>query len=311
MEKLEYIVHQLRAIIDQAWTKNAKKSKISKHSKQWWIEECSQSLNNYRMTRSLNNWKSFKKVVKNVKSSFFDTKIQEVANKSHGPWELMNWISRCKLPAIKAIKHNNHLCLSPESLWDALYSTFNTALNRQVDLNILSKIECKATSQWYPFSKEEFNQAISKCNDSSAPGPDKLTWYHLKSIVKQECLVNIINIADLCINLGHWPNYFKYLSTVIIPKPNKMSYDQLESFHPIVLLSTLGKLIEKVIAERIQFTVVSNDFIHPSQLGGLKFKSTTDASVTLTHIVHSGWVKDKMTSTLAFDISQFFPSLNH
>jgi len=90
-----------------------------------------------------------------------------------------------------------------------------------------------------------------------------------------------------------------------------MSYDQLKSFHPIVLLNTLGKLIEKVIAERIQFTVISNDFIHPSQLGGLKFKSTTDASVTLTHIAHSGWVKGKMTSTLAFDISQFFPSLNH
>ncbi len=31
----------------------------------------------------------------------------------------------------------------------------------------------------------------------------------------------------------------------------------------------------------------------------------------LTHIVQSGWVKGKATSTLAFDISQFFPSLNH
>jgi len=34
-EKLECIINQLGAIIDQAWTKNAKKSKISKHSKQW------------------------------------------------------------------------------------------------------------------------------------------------------------------------------------------------------------------------------------------------------------------------------------
>ena len=35
MKKLENIVNQLKAIIDQAWTKNAKKSRISKHSKQW------------------------------------------------------------------------------------------------------------------------------------------------------------------------------------------------------------------------------------------------------------------------------------
>ena len=98
---------------------------------------------------------------------------------------------------------------------------------------------------------------------------------------------------------------------IIIPKPNKISYDQPKAFWPIVLLNTLGKLIEKVIAERIQFTVASNDFIHPSQLGRLKFKSTIDAGVALTHIVRSGWAKGKMTSILAFDISQFFPSLNH
>ena len=66
-----------------------------------------------------------------------------------------------------------------------------------------------------------------------------------------------------------------------------------------------------MIAERIQFTVASNDFIHPSQLGGLKFKSTSDAGAALTHIIRSGWFKGKTTSTLAFDISQFFPSLNH
>jgi len=33
-EKLEHIVNQLEAIIDQAWTENAKKSRITKHSKQ-------------------------------------------------------------------------------------------------------------------------------------------------------------------------------------------------------------------------------------------------------------------------------------
>jgi len=62
--------------------KNAKKSKISKHSEQWWSEECKWSLDNYRISRSLENWKNFKKTVKNVKRSFFDDKIQEITNKS-------------------------------------------------------------------------------------------------------------------------------------------------------------------------------------------------------------------------------------
>ena len=285
-EEIERVVNRLGSIIDMAWTKNAKRSRISRHSKQWWLDDCKRSLDNYRSTRSFENWKKFKNSVKDAKQSFFDDKIQEGANKSRGPWELFNWIKSRKLLAIEAIYHNNQPCTTLDNLWNALHSSFNTMLNRHVDLNILNEIERKPSQQWNSFSKAEFKSAINKCSDSSALGPDKLSWCHLKVIVANDnCLTNIINIADSCINLGYWLNYFKVLSTVIIPKLNKTSYDQPKAFRPIVLLNTLGKLIEKVIAERLQFTVVHNDFIHPSQLGGLKFKSTTDAGVTLTHIV--------------------------
>ena len=182
----------------------------------------------------------------------------------------------------------------------------------QVNPSVLYEVESKPRQTWTPFSRFEFVSAISKCVNSSAPGPDKMMWRHWKLIIKNdECLSKIINIADTCINLGHWPKYFKVSTTVVIPKPNKTSYDTPKAFRPIVLLNTLSKLIEKVIAERLQHLVASNDFIHPSQLRGLKFKSTTDAGVVLTHIIRSGWAKGRSTSSLAFDISQFFPSLNH
>ena len=310
--RLDYIVNKVGSIIERMWYKNAKKSKFSKHSKQWWTESCWIALNSYRTSKSQENWKTFKSTIKEAKQSFFDNKIQEIANKSRGPWKLMNWIKRRKLPATEAIKYNNCPCLTPNSLWDALHNTFNMALHRQVDINILNEIDHKPSQVWMPFFIYEFKSAIHKCLDNSAPGPDKMSWHHWKLIFKDsDCLSKIINIANACINLGHWPKYFKISTTVVIPKPSKPSYNNPKAFHPIVLLNTLGKLIEKVITERIQFTVASNDFIHPSQLGGLKFKSTSDAGVTLTHIIRSGWSKGKITSILAFDISQFFPSLNH
>ena len=73
----------------------------------------------------------------------------------------------------------------------------------------------------------------------------------------------------------------------------------------------MGKLIKKVIGERLQFITAANNFIHFSQLGRLKFKSMTDAGVALTHIIWMGWVKKLTTSTFTFDIVQFFPLLNH
>jgi len=183
------------------------------------------------LARSLENWKKFKNSVKNAKRSFFDDKIQEVANKSRCLWELTNWIKSRKLPAIKAIYHDNQSCTTLDSLWNALHSSFNTALNRHVDLNILNEFERKLSQQWSSFSRAKFKSAISKCNDSSAPGPDKLSWHHLKVIVNNDdCLTNIINIADSCINLGYWLNYFKVSSTIIIPKLNKTSYDHPKAF---------------------------------------------------------------------------------
>jgi len=57
--------------------------------------------------------------------------------------------------------------------------------------------------------------------------------------------------------------------------------------------------------------MISNNFIHPSQLGGLKLRSTMDAGIALTHIIHLEWAKNLTTSTLVFDIVQFLLSLNY
>ena len=158
-----------------------------------------------------------------------------------------------------------------------------------MDIDALDKIIDKPTSPWPPFSKEDFKIAIANCNNTSTPGPDKLLWSHLKIILKDDkCLNSIICIANACIELGYWPLHFKRSTTVIIPKLNKKSYDTPKSFRPIVLLNTMGKLVKKVIGERLQFIMAANNFIHPSQLGGLKFKSTTDVGVTLTHIIQTG-----------------------
>jgi len=68
--------------------------------------------------------------------------------------------------------------------------------------------------------------SITKCSNTSTPEPDKLLWRYLKVIVNDSTsLNNFINIANVCINLEHWSFHFKISSSIIIPKPNKTSYN--------------------------------------------------------------------------------------
>ena len=135
----------------------------------------------------------------------------------------------------------------------------------------MEEVANKPTTKWSSFSEEEFTSTIANCNNSSTLGSNKLLWRHLKRCVKDvTCLKRFINIANTCIDLGHWPLHFKVLTTIIIFKPNKKSYNFLKAFCSIVLLNMLGKLIEKFIGERLQFQAILNNFVYQCQLGGLK-----------------------------------------
>jgi len=158
----------------------------------------------------------------------------------------MNWVNKWKLSAPEAIKFNSQLCLELDNLCKVLHSTFNTAQHYHVESDVLNKLGSYSSLPWAQFVEEEFTSSLLKCSNMFTPGSDKLLWRHLKIVLKDKmCLRNVIAIADACIELGHWPSHFKISLTIVIPKPNKVSYDSPKSFRPIVLLNTLGKLIKK------------------------------------------------------------------
>ena len=114
--KLEKVVSDFANIVDHTSMKYSKLVNITNHSKSWWNEECNKDLAIYRSSKSIEDWKTFQKTVKSMKRAFFNLKIQEIANKKWGPWELMNWVNKHKLPAIKMIKYNGQPCLELDYL---------------------------------------------------------------------------------------------------------------------------------------------------------------------------------------------------
>ena len=201
---LENIVNELTIKVEDALNCNAKLTNITRNSKSWWDNNCSRELEKYRTSKSLEDWKFFYRTIKSTNRMFFDLKITEIANKKWGPWELMNWVNTQKLPAPEAINFNGWPCLELDNIWQVLHSTFNTTQHHIIDYDVLDELGSFLSLSWMHFAEEEFVSSLIKCNNSSTPGPDKLSWRYLKIILKDStCLKNIISIANACIELGH------------------------------------------------------------------------------------------------------------
>ncbi|CAA7264637.1 unnamed protein product [Cyclocybe aegerita] len=294
-EGIEALADAITTAFSDAWLAHLTESKPTKRSKSWWTDECSETFGVYQLSHSLTDYNKFKKACKDAKCDFFDERIAEIATSHKRPWDLMEWVKQRKLPPCEAIRNGDQPChdMDDHTLW-------------------AHELPDEPVREWADFSEHELLSALKGCSNSSAPGLDHVTWVHLKELLKDKhVLVLFIVLANACLRVGHWPHIFKESLLVIVLKPNKPSYSVLKAFRLIVLLITFGKLIEKMIANRIQFDAVKHDIFHPNQLGGIRQRSTEDAGLILTHLVRAGWVKGLQTSTLAFDIAQFFPSINY
>jgi len=92
-------------------------------------------------------------------------------------------------------------------------------------------------------------KTLKAYSNISAPDPNHITWQYLKFILSNNIYaVGILFMANTCLLLYYWPRHFKKFVSVIIPKPGKPAYNTSKAFRPIILLNTLSKLIEKMIA---------------------------------------------------------------
>ena len=97
--------------------------------------------------------------------------------------------------------------------------------------------------------QSEMNDALRACSNNSAPGPDHITWKHLKVLVADPDVSRVLlALANACLRVGHWPKTFKQSLSVIIPKPAKPSYAAPKAYRPIVLLNTLGLMVSTWIS---------------------------------------------------------------
>ncbi|OJT07610.1 hypothetical protein TRAPUB_1516, partial [Trametes pubescens] len=300
------------AAVRRTWDAHAEVPWPSSRSKRWWHQSCTDALEMLRTQRSGAARRTFKHAVKKAKAEFYEEHIAAACEKGKRVWDVVSWTKPRALPMYKSLVHDGRPLVELGELWNAVDATYNSAAHREVDMSFLDDMPEADERDFPPISRQELRDAVSDVSSRSAPGSDHLRWPYVAALVKHEACGEILRqLFNACIEKAFWPAQFKEAVSVIIPKPKKDDYSRLKAYRPVVLLSCLGKLCEKVLAARLHFEGQKWGAFHPAQFGGTKQHSTVDAGMMLVHRIRQGWARGLDTSVLAFDVAQFYPSVNH
>lgn len=143
---------------------------------------------------------------------------------------------------------------------------------------------------------------------NTTPGKDqiptavlRLAWPVISDLVR--------DLFQACIDVGHHPKCFRIAIVAIIGKPNKVDGSSPRSYRPIVLLSVLGKGLERLVAKRMSWIAIKYKVLARQQFGALPLRSSVDLTTSLTHDIESALTKGLTATVATLDIKGTFDSV--
>jgi len=155
----------------------------------------------------------------------------------------------------------------------------------------------------------ELQGALRKCRNRSAPGPDGISYTVLKK-VPEEILLQLALLFSRCLAHGYFPKRWKEAHGVMLAKPGKDT-KQPCNYRPISLLSTMGKLFERIVARRLSEHFRIEGFINDWQCAYQSGKEAADITYRLGEEVRLAKAKGWVTTVVSLDVEKAFDSVWH
>ncbi|GBN82832.1 Putative protein in type-1 retrotransposable element R1DM [Araneus ventricosus] len=136
-----------------------------------------------------------------------------------------------------------------------------------------------------PFTKGEAATVIHHLFKGKAPGPDGIDNIIQQIFNKFPFL--LMKLFTTFLKLAKFPNLFKVGNIVIFHKPSK-SKTEASFYRPISMLPTIGKVLEKLLTQRLKFHLEKNNRLSNLQYGFRERKSAEMAITKLLGSIHKG-----------------------
>ena len=165
---------------------------------------------------------------------------------------------------------------------------------------------------WTPITEEEIETVLNNISQLKAPRIDELptkVWKELWPVIKETLLV----LFQTSLTTGTVPEQWKVAKILLLKKEQngKRNYSKPNSWRPISLLSTLGKIMESILAERISYLVETHTLLPSNHFSGRKKRSTEQALIILIERIHDAWRSKKVLTATLFDIKGAFNGVDN
>lgn len=155
-----------------------------------------------------------------------------------------------------------------------------------------------------PFTSDEAEKVFCGMSPNKAPGVDGFTSDICHRVLARTPV--LLAIFNTCLLLSHFPKTWKKAWIRIIPKPGKGDYAVPKAYRPIGLLPVMGKVLEKLIFNRLSWELLRSGGISDKQYGFMPQRSTEDALSDALACVRDGLQSKKLVALVSLDIEGAF-----
>ena len=243
------------------------------------------------------------RAIKLKKQEYFKTKFASHKSDIRSTWRCINsLLGKVKSRECSLLKVQDNSISDPVQIADNFNNHFATAAAELANVLPVSKshfsdylgAQCKESMFVWPTSPFEIDAIIKELKPKLSAGFDEIPSKLLKSS-PNNVLVALSHIFNLSLSTGRFIDEFKMAK--VFPVFKKGDPHVLNNYRPISLLSSMSKILEKIMYRRLNGFLNHHNFFYDFQFGFRKKYSTSDAITCMI---------DKITRA-----SKAFDSINH